>query len=82
MCGSEVNGACGCEDDNGKMTSEMQQEKTFTDAGWDFVGIWNIGEAQTYSYLRVYPTGDINQDYIVNMLDFAILANHWLKDLK
>lgn len=63
----------------GLPTTEMQTESTFTDAGWDFEEIWNIGENQTYPYLRVHPTGDINHDDIVNMLDFAIFADHWLE---
>jgi len=60
----------------GKTTVEMQKEATFT--GWDFVEIWNIGENQTYPYLRVYPAGDLNHDGVVNLPDFAIFADHWL----
>ncbi len=60
-------------------TIEMQTESTFTDAGWDFIEIWNIGENQTYPFLRVYPAGDINHDDIVNFYDLAILADHWLE---
>jgi len=63
----------------GLPTAKMKTKSTFTDAGWDFVEIWNIGENQTYPYLRVHPTGDINHDDIVNMLDFAIFAGHWLE---
>jgi hypothetical protein len=59
-----------------KTTKEMMQGAKF--ANWDFVEIWNIGENQTYPYLRVYPAGDLNHDGIVNFSDFAILANHWL----
>jgi len=62
----------------GKTTVQMQTQSTFTDAGWDFVEIWNIGENQTYPFLRVYPVGDLNRDDQVNMLDFAIFADHWL----
>ncbi len=62
----------------GKTTAEMQTESTFTDASWDFVEIWNIGENQTYPYLRVYPAGDLNHDGVVNLPDFAIFADHWL----
>jgi len=62
-----------------KTTAEMQTESTFTDAGWDFIEIWNIGENQTYPYLRIYPAGDLNHDGLVNMLDFAILADRWLE---
>ncbi len=61
----------------GKSTAEMQTESTFTD--WDFVEIWNIGENQTYPYLRVYSAGDLNHDGVVDMRDFAILALHWLE---
>ncbi len=63
----------------GKTTAEMKTENTFTDAGWDFIDIWDIGENQTYPFLRIYPTGDINHDDIVNFYDFAILADHWLQ---
>ena len=63
----------------GKTTVEMQTMSTFTDAGWDFVEVWNIGENQTYPFLRVYPAGDLNHDGVVNMRDFAIVASHWLE---
>jgi hypothetical protein len=62
----------------GKTTAEMKIESTFADAGWDFVEIWNIGENQTYPFLRQYPAGDLNHDGVVNLPDFAILADHWL----
>jgi hypothetical protein len=64
----------------GKTTAEMQMGSTFTDAGWDFVKIWGIGENQTYPYLRVYPAGDLNHDGCVDFLDLALLAAHWLED--
>jgi len=78
----DVNGIGNTTDPNviGKTTAEMQTEGTFTDAGWDFVGAWNIGEKQTYPFLRVYPAGDIDHDDRVNFLDFAILAEHWLEE--
>jgi len=57
----------------------MKTESTFTDANWDFIEIWDIGENQTYPFLRVYPAGDINHDDIVNFHDLAILADHWLQ---
>ena len=60
----------------GKTTAQMRQKATFVN--WDFVEIWGIGENQTYPYLRVYPAGDLNHDGRVDMLDFAIFANHWL----
>ena len=62
-----------------KTTEQMQTQATFNDAGWDFVEIWNIGENQTYPYLRVYPAGDLNHDKKVNLLDFAVLGGNWLE---
>ena len=62
----------------GKTTIEMQTKNTFADVDWDFEEVWNIGENQTYPYLMVYPAGDLNYDGIVNLPDFAILADHWL----
>jgi hypothetical protein len=64
----------------GKTTAEMMTESTFTDAGWDFVEVWGIGEGQTYPFLRVYPAGDLNHDGIVDFRDVAILAGHWLEE--
>ncbi|MHC4214141.1 MAG: GLUG motif-containing protein [Planctomycetota bacterium] len=76
----DVNGIGNKTDPNiiGKTTMEMQTESTFTDADWDFIEIWNIGENQTYPYLRVYTAGNLNHDGHVNWLDFAIFTNHWL----
>jgi hypothetical protein len=60
----------------GRTTSQMKQQTSFT--GWDFVNVWDIGEGQTYPFLRKYNISDLNRDGIVNMLDFAIFANNWL----
>ena len=60
----------------GKTTAEMKREGIFTN--WNFVEIWNIGEEQTYPFLRVYPTGDLNHDGRVDFVDFAIVGNNWL----
>ena len=62
----------------GKTTAEMKTKSIFTDAGWDFVNVWGIGENQTYPYLRKYSAADINQDASVNFLDLAVLAENWL----
>lgn len=62
-------------------TVQMQAESTFTDAGWDFIGIWDIGENQTYPFLRTHAAGDIDHDDIVNFYDLAILADHWLQPI-
>jgi hypothetical protein len=66
----------------GKTTAEMKTIDTFTDAGWDFVEIWGVGENQTYPFLRTTPAGDLNYDKEVNLLDLAILASHWLEERK
>jgi len=78
----DVNGLGTVSDPNviGKSTAEMMEEATFTDAGWDFVEVWGIGENQTYPFLRTHPTGDLNHDGIVNFIDVAILAGHWLEE--
>ncbi len=77
----DVNGIGNTTDPNvvGKPTVEMKKESTFTNVGWDFIEIWNIGENQTYPFLRIYYAGDINHDNIVNFYDLAILADHWLE---
>jgi len=57
----------------------MKRQSTFTDAGWDFIEIWHIGENQTYPFLRTHLAGDIDHDDIVNFYDLLILASHWLE---
>jgi len=64
----------------GKLTAEMQMISTFNDGDWDFINVWNIGENQTYPYLRVHLAADINKDGIVNFLDVAITANQWMEE--
>jgi hypothetical protein len=66
----------------GKTTAEMKTKSTFTEAGWDFVEVWGIGENQTYPFLRTEPAGDFNYDKEVNFLDLAIFASHWLEERK
>jgi hypothetical protein len=62
----------------GKTTAEMKQKATFTN--WDFVETWGIEDNQTYPFLKLtYPVSDLNYDKVVNFLDFAILADHWLE---
>jgi hypothetical protein len=63
-----------------KTTAEMKIMSTFTDAGWDFVEIWGIGENQTYPFLRTELAGDLNHDKKVDLIDLAILAEHWLEE--
>ena len=63
---------------HGLPTSQLQQQSTFTD--WDFINVWNIGENQTYPYLRTVPAGDINKDKTVNFLDVCIIAQQWCNE--
>jgi hypothetical protein len=76
MCGSQDGGATGCNNSYGLPTSQLHQQSTFTD--WDFINTWNIGENQTYPYLRTVLPSDINKDRITNFLDIAILCEEWL----
>jgi hypothetical protein len=63
-----------------KTTAEMKQQSTFANPGWDFVEVWDIGENQTYPFLRTGPAGDLNYDKKVDFNDLAILALHWLEE--
>ncbi|MHC4365185.1 MAG: GLUG motif-containing protein [Planctomycetota bacterium] len=80
----DVNGLGNTTDPNvvSKTTAEMMQECTFTNVGWDFVEVWDIGERQTYPFLRTHPTGDIDHDDKVDWFDVAILAEYWLEDVE
>jgi hypothetical protein len=80
MCGYQTELAWGCDPNCGKTTAEMKTKSTFTDACWDFVEVWGIGEKQTYPFLRFAPAGDFNLDSKVDLLDLAILASHWLEE--
>jgi len=62
----------------GKTTAQMHLQLTFQD--WDFINVWDIGENQTYPYLRTVPAGDINKDRIVNFLDLCIVSEQWMKE--
>ena len=62
----------------GLPTSQMQTKSTFTDADWDFINTWNIGENQTYPYLRKYSPANLNKDHKVDFLDIRILCEQWL----
>jgi len=66
----------------GKTTAEMKTQSTFTSAGWDFIEVWDIGENQTYPFLRTYAAGDINHDGVVDFRDITHLAGHWLHDME
>jgi hypothetical protein len=77
----------GVADVNGKTTSEMKTQSTFTDAGWDFEGesangtedIWTIRQGQTYPmFTRQVPKGDFVGGEGVDFADFAFLAGFWM----
>jgi len=76
----ETSGQSSSAGGNPKTTAEMKRQFTFTNVNWDFIEVWNTGENQTYPFLRVYPAGDIDHDNIVNFVDVAILAGHWLEE--
>jgi hypothetical protein len=65
-----------------KTTAEMETQSTFTSAGWDFIEVWDIGENQTYPFLRTYLAGDINHDGVVDFRDIAHLAESWLSGVE
>ncbi len=64
----------------GLTTAQMQMRNTFAYAGWDMVNVWDIGENQTYPFLRTHLPSDINKDDGTNFYDLAILAGHWLDE--
>lgn len=64
---------------SGETTERMHKRDNFLNFGWDFVEIWNIGENQTYPYLRRHMAGDLNCDGMVDIVDFSILAGNWLE---
>ena len=61
MCGIQDPKADGCDNTNGKTTSEMQDIRTYQDEGWDFWGeradglheIWRIPEGGGYPVLSL-----------------------------
>ena len=64
----------------GLPTSQMQTRSTFTNADWDFINLWDIGENQTYPYLRKYLPANLNKDNKVDFLDIRILCEQWLQE--
>lgn len=64
----------------GQMTAQMKRSSLYINAGWDFVTLWEIGEHQTYPYIRTRPSADLNRDGRVALEDFAILAEQWLTE--
>jgi len=61
-----------------KTTAEMKTKSTFTEAGWDFVNIWDICEGTNYPRLRwQILEADFLCPYGVDFVDFAVLASAW-----
>jgi hypothetical protein len=87
MCGREVH-STGCDDTCGKTTAEMKTERTFANAGWDFVAesengadnIWSICEGRDYpQFAWQFRMGDFDGDTQVDFADFAVFAERWLQ---
>jgi hypothetical protein len=65
-----------------KTTAEMKTKSTFTDAGWDFVNVWDICEGTNYPRLQwQIPNGDFLCPYGVDFMDFAVISSAWLSKL-
>ena len=60
-----------------KTTFQLHQQSTLTD--WDLINVWNIGESQTYPYLRTHSASDLNKDRTVNLIDLSILTEQWMR---
>ncbi len=65
-----------------KTTAEMKTKSTFTDAGWDFVNIWDICDGTNYPRLQwqipfARAGGDFLCPYGADFMDFAVLALAW-----
>ncbi|MHC4316308.1 MAG: hypothetical protein ACYSW3_28020, partial [Planctomycetota bacterium] len=59
-------------------TAHMQTKSTFTDAGWDFVNIWDICEGTNYpEFLWQIPIADFFCPDGVNFVDFSFFASRW-----
>jgi hypothetical protein len=68
----------------GKTSAEMKKRITFTSSGWDFLKVWKINEGEDYPKLSweienaTAKSVDLNNDRIVDLQDFAIIAANWL----
>jgi len=77
----ETTGQTTSDGGTGKSTVEMKTLSTFTSAGWDTINVWDIGENQTYPFLRTHQPSDIDKDDETNLFDLAILAQNWLEEI-
>ena len=70
-------------------TLELKTQNTFTDAGWDFVGD-SVGDEDSWrmcvdgvdypKFWWEYIPGDLACGDNVTLVDFAVLAGHWLTE--
>ncbi len=77
---TEVSDCNASDGGTGLPTSQMHMRDTFADADWDMINIWDIGENQTYPFLRKHLPSDINKDGKTDFYDLAVLAEHWLEE--
>ena len=63
-------------------TSQMQTESTFTNAGWDFVDIWDICEGTNYPKLvwQIPLPGDFVCPDGVEINDLDVFMQQWLME--
>jgi len=62
----------------GKTTAEMKTISTFTAVAWDFWDTWTMCEGTNYPVLLwQIPPGDFSCPDGVDLIDFAIFAQHW-----
>jgi len=64
----------------GESTANMQTESTFTNAGWDFVNIWDLTcEGMNYPrFIWQIPSADFVCPHGVDFRDYSFFANHWM----
>ena len=64
---------------SGLATAEMQIKSTFTDAGWDFVDIWDLTcEGMNYPrFIRQITPADFLCPHGVDFRDYLFFAGYW-----
>jgi hypothetical protein len=81
----QVTGCKNSDGGEGKTTSQMRDQATYEDAGWDIVAgdekgpplVWRL-TAKAYPRLEWEGTAfDLNADRRVDWRDYAVLARHW-----
>jgi len=64
-----------------KTTAEMKTKSTFTDAGWDFMNVWDICEGTNYPKLIwQIPIADFACPDGVDFVDLGFFVDRWLAD--